>query len=56
MLGAYVANGLRVGVEYFSANNWNGDVTYATLGDGAHGVFGFRVLSVHAGMGRVRPL
>jgi hypothetical protein len=39
VLGAYVANGLRVGMEYFSANNWTA-VTSATA-DGAHGVEGF---------------
>lgn len=39
VLGAYVANGLRVGVEYFSANNWTA-VTSATS-DGAHGVSAF---------------
>ena|SRR5579863_8648552 len=43
VLGAYVANGLRVGVEYFSANNIsNGDALVNTaLGDGANGVSGF---------------
>ena len=43
VLGAYVANGLRVGVEYFSANNIsNGDaLVNTTLGDGAHGVSAF---------------
>ncbi len=39
MLGAYVADGLRVGVEYFSANNYSASlVASATPGDSAHGV------------------
>jgi len=43
VLGAYVANGLRVGVEYFTSNNIsNGDALVNTaLGDGGHGVSGF---------------
>ena len=43
VLGAYVANGLRVGVEYFSANNIANGYSLANtaLGDGAHGVGGF---------------
>jgi hypothetical protein len=43
VLGAYVANGLRVGVEYFSANNINNGDSLAntTLGEGANGVSGF---------------
>lgn len=43
VLGAYVANGLRVGVEYFSANNIsNGDALVNTvLGEGANGVSAF---------------
>jgi len=39
VLGAYVANGLRVGVEYFTASNWT--TVTSTLSDGAHGVSGF---------------
>ena len=39
VLGAYVANGLRVGVEYFSANNWT--AVTSTTSDGAHGVSAF---------------
>ena len=43
VLGAYVANGLRVGVEYFSANNINNGNSLANtaLGEGANGVSGF---------------
>jgi hypothetical protein len=42
-LAAYVADGLRLGVEYFGASNIsNGDALVNTaLGDGAHGVSGF---------------
>jgi hypothetical protein len=39
VLGAYVANGLRVGVEYFTASNWT--TVSSVLSDGAHGVSGF---------------
>ncbi len=39
VLGAYVANGLRVGVEYFTASNWT--TVTSTLSDGAHGMSGF---------------
>jgi hypothetical protein len=42
VLGAYVANGLRVGVEYFSANNYsNSALVNTTVGQGANGVSGF---------------
>jgi hypothetical protein len=42
VLGAYVANGIRVGVEYFTANNYfNSGLVNTTLGQGAHGVSGF---------------
>ena len=42
LLGAYVADGLRVGVEYFNANDYSPAlVTSATPGDAAHGVSTF---------------
>jgi hypothetical protein len=39
VVGAYVANGIRVGVEYFNANDWN-SVTKVTS-DQAHGISTF---------------
>jgi hypothetical protein len=42
VLGAYVANGLRLGVEYFNANDYSAAlVASPTQGDAAHGVSGF---------------
>jgi hypothetical protein len=42
VLGAYVANGIRVGVEYFTANNYfNSNLVNNAVGQGAHGVSGF---------------
>lgn len=42
LLGAYVADGLRVGVEYFNANDYSASlVASATPGDAAHGVSTF---------------
>jgi len=42
LLGAYVADGLRVGVEYFNANDYSaGLVASAAPGDAAHGVSSF---------------
>jgi hypothetical protein len=41
-LAAYVADGLRLGVEYFSANDYSAAlVQSASAGDSAHGVSGF---------------
>ena len=39
VLGAYVADGLRVGVEYFQANDWT--AVKSVTPDSAHGVSGF---------------
>jgi len=42
VLGAYVANGLRLGVEYFNANDFSAAlVASSTPGDAAHGVSSF---------------
>jgi hypothetical protein len=42
VIGAYVANGLRVGVEYFSSNNYlNNALVNTAVGQGANGVSGF---------------
>jgi hypothetical protein len=43
VMGAYVANGLRAGVEYFSANNMNNGYSLANTatGQGAHGYESF---------------
>jgi len=43
VLGAYVGNGIRAGVEYFSANNINNGDSLANTatGQGAHGYEGF---------------
>jgi hypothetical protein len=42
LLGAYVADGLRAGVEYFNANDYSAAlVASPTIGDSAHGVSGF---------------
>jgi len=42
VLGAYVANGLRLGVEYFNANDFSAAlVASPTQGDAAHGVSTF---------------
>jgi len=42
VLGAYVANGLRLGVEYFNANDFSAAlVASSTPGDAAHGVSTF---------------
>ncbi|MBN9590317.1 MAG: hypothetical protein BGN85_00665 [Alphaproteobacteria bacterium 64-11] len=42
VVGAYIANGLRVGVEYFNANDYSTAlVASPTIGDSAHGVSGF---------------
>ena len=42
VLGAYVADGLRVGVEYFNASDYSAAlVTAPGAGDGAHGVSAF---------------
>jgi len=42
VLGAYVADGLRVGVEYFNANDFSAAlVASPTVGDAAHGVSTF---------------
>jgi hypothetical protein len=42
VLGAYVADGLRVGVEYFNANDYSAAlVASPTVGDAAHGVSSF---------------
>lgn len=42
MLGAYVADGLRLGVEYFNATDYSAAlVASPASGDGAHGVSGF---------------
>jgi len=42
VLGAYVANGLRLGVEYFNANDYSAALMASpTQGDAAHGVSGF---------------
>ena len=42
VLAAYVANGLRLGVEYFNANDYSaGLVASNTPGDSAHGISGF---------------
>ena len=42
LLGAYVADGLRMGVEYFNANDYSAAlVTSATPGDAAHGISTF---------------
>lgn len=42
VLGAYVADGMRLGVEYFNANDFSAAlVASPTVGDAAHGVSGF---------------
>jgi hypothetical protein len=42
LLGAYVNNGLRVGVEYFTATDYSASLVASTgPGDSAHGVSGF---------------
>jgi hypothetical protein len=42
LLGAYVADGLRVGVEYFNADDYSAALVASnTVGDNAHGVSAF---------------
>jgi len=42
LLGAYVADGARIGVEYFNANDYSAAlVASPTIGDSAHGVSSF---------------
>ncbi len=42
LLGAYVGNGFRLGVEYFTANDFStGLVASSGVGDSAHGISGF---------------
>jgi hypothetical protein len=42
VLGAYVANGIRLGVEYFNANDYSASLVASSgAGDSAHGVSGF---------------
>jgi hypothetical protein len=42
VLGAYVANGFRLGVEYFTATDYSaGLVASSGIGDSAHGISGF---------------
>jgi hypothetical protein len=42
VIGAYVANGLRVGVEYFNANDYSAAlVSTPGIGDSAHGISAF---------------
>jgi hypothetical protein len=42
VLGAYVADGLRLGLEYFSANDYSAALVASnTIGDSAHGVSAF---------------
>jgi len=42
VLGAYVADGLRLGVEYFGASNYSAALVASnTIGDNAHGVSAF---------------
>ncbi|MCP5411142.1 MAG: hypothetical protein H6924_03275 [Alphaproteobacteria bacterium] len=42
VIGAYVANGFRLGVEYFNANDYSaGLIKTKGVGDSAHGISGF---------------